>query len=66
MFHAMEGYIFASVLGINMGYYHIKLNADAQKIFKFYFHEKWENTNTNNYQWVSRLSGSQCISKCHV
>jgi hypothetical protein len=28
----MEGLTFASALDLNMGYYHIKLDADAQKL----------------------------------
>jgi hypothetical protein len=29
MIRSMEGYTFASALDLNMGYYHIKLDADA-------------------------------------
>jgi dihydroorotate dehydrogenase len=29
---SMEGFTFASALDLNMGYYHIKLHADAQKL----------------------------------
>jgi ssDNA-specific exonuclease RecJ len=29
----MEGFTFASALELNMGYYHIKLDADAQKLY---------------------------------
>jgi hypothetical protein len=32
MIRSMEGFTFASALDLNMGYYHIKLDADAQKI----------------------------------
>jgi hypothetical protein len=51
----MEGFTFASELDSNMGYYHIKLDADAQKLYTIVF--PWENTNTNTnaYPWVSRL-----------
>jgi hypothetical protein len=28
----MEGFAFASALDLNMGYYHIKLDSDAQKL----------------------------------
>jgi hypothetical protein len=31
MIRSMEGFTFASALDLNMGYYHIKLDADAQK-----------------------------------
>jgi hypothetical protein len=32
MIRSMEGSTFASALDLNMGYYHIKLDADAQKL----------------------------------
>jgi hypothetical protein len=32
MICSMEGFIFASALDLDMGYYHIKLDADAQKL----------------------------------
>jgi hypothetical protein len=32
MIHSMEVFTFASALDLNMGYYHIKLDADAQKL----------------------------------
>jgi hypothetical protein len=32
MIHSMEGLTFASALDLNMGYYHIKLDADAQTL----------------------------------
>jgi hypothetical protein len=31
MIRSMEGFTFAPALDLNMGYYHIKLDADAQK-----------------------------------
>jgi hypothetical protein len=34
---SMEGFYFDSALDLNMGYYHIKLDADAQKIFTIVF-----------------------------
>jgi hypothetical protein len=37
MIRSMEGLTFASVLDLNMGYYHIKLDADAQKLCKIVF-----------------------------
>jgi hypothetical protein len=37
MIRSMEGFIFASALDLNMGYYHIKLNADAQKLCTILF-----------------------------
>jgi hypothetical protein len=33
----MEGFTFASALDLNMGYYHIKLDADAQKLCTIVF-----------------------------
>jgi hypothetical protein len=32
MIRSMEGFTFASALDLNMGYYHIKLDADSQKL----------------------------------
>jgi hypothetical protein len=32
MIRSMEGFTFASALDLNMGYYHIKLDADAEKL----------------------------------
>jgi hypothetical protein len=37
MIYLMEGFTFASALGLNMGYYHIKLDADAQKLCTIVF-----------------------------
>jgi hypothetical protein len=39
MFHSMEGFSFALALDLNMGYYHIKLDADndAQKLCTIVF-----------------------------
>jgi hypothetical protein len=37
MIHSMEGFSFASALDLNMGYYHIKLDADAQKLCTIVF-----------------------------
>jgi hypothetical protein len=33
----MEGFTFASALDLNMGYYHIKLDSDAQKLYTIVF-----------------------------
>jgi hypothetical protein len=33
----MEGFTFTSALDSNMGYYHIKLDADAQKLYTIVF-----------------------------
>jgi hypothetical protein len=33
----MEGFTFATALAPNMGYYHIKLDADAQKLCTIIF-----------------------------
>jgi hypothetical protein len=32
MIRSMEGFTFASALDLNMGYYHIKLDADSQTL----------------------------------
>jgi len=37
MIRSMEGFTFASALDLNMGYYHIKLDADAQKLCTIIF-----------------------------
>jgi hypothetical protein len=37
MIRSMEAFTFASVLNLNMGYYHIKLDADAQKLCTIVF-----------------------------
>jgi hypothetical protein len=37
MIRSMEGFTFASSLYFNMGYYHIKLDVDAQKLFTIVF-----------------------------
>jgi hypothetical protein len=61
MLHSMEGVFFDSALDLNMGYYHIKLDADddAQKLCTIVFSRGiWKNTNTNAYPWVSRLPDS--------
>jgi hypothetical protein len=34
MIHSMENFSFSLALDINMGYYHIKLDADVQKLCK--------------------------------
>jgi dihydroorotate dehydrogenase len=37
MIRSMEGFTFASELDLNMGYYHIKLDADAQNLCTIVF-----------------------------
>jgi hypothetical protein len=37
MIRSMEGFTYASELDLNMGYYHIKLDADAQKLCAIVF-----------------------------
>jgi hypothetical protein len=37
MIRSVEWFTFATELGLNMGYYHIKLDADAQKNCKIVF-----------------------------
>jgi hypothetical protein len=46
MIRSMEGFTFASALDLNMGYYHIKLDADAQKLCTIVF--PW---NTGKYKY---------------
>jgi hypothetical protein len=62
MIRSMEGLTLASELDVNMGYYHIKLEADSQKICTIAFPWLIGNKNTNAYPWLSRLSGSWCWS----
>jgi hypothetical protein len=42
MIRSMEGFTFASALYLNMGYYNIKLDADAQKLCTIVFPWKWK------------------------
>ena len=37
MIRSMEGFTFATALDLNMGYYHIKLDADAQRLCTIIF-----------------------------
>jgi hypothetical protein len=37
MIHSMKGFTFASALDLNMGYYHIKLDDDAQNLCTIVF-----------------------------
>jgi hypothetical protein len=37
MIRSMEGFTFASALDLNMGYYHIKLDADTQRLCTIVF-----------------------------
>jgi hypothetical protein len=65
MITSMEEFTFASALDLNMGYYHIKLDADAQKLYTvFYSHGIWENTNTSAYPLVSRLPSMFFKASC--
>jgi hypothetical protein len=61
MIRSMKGFTFASALELNMGYYHIKLDADYS-FSKAMYHcipmKYGKNTNTNAYPWVSRFPGS--------
>jgi hypothetical protein len=64
MIRSMEGFTFASALDLNMGYYHIKLDADAQKLCTIVFPWYMGNTNTNAYPWVSRLPRTFFKTSC--
>jgi hypothetical protein len=51
MIRSMEGFTFASELDLNMGYYHIKLDAEPQSYVQLY--SQWESTKqtlTHGYQ----------------
>jgi hypothetical protein len=37
MIRSMEGFTFVSALDLNMGYYHIRLDADSQKLCTIVF-----------------------------
>jgi hypothetical protein len=37
MIRSMEGFTFTSALDLNMGYYHIKLDAGAQELYTIVF-----------------------------
>jgi Reverse transcriptase (RNA-dependent DNA polymerase) len=54
MIRSMEGFTFATDLDLNMGYYHIKLAADAQSYVQLYF--LGESKKTIAYPWASKLS----------
>jgi hypothetical protein len=53
MIHSIERVTFSTAIDLNMGYYHIKLDADAQKLCKIVF--PWGNKITNAYLWVFNL-----------
>jgi hypothetical protein len=48
MIRSMEGFTFTSALDLNMGYYHIKIDADAQKLCTIVF--QW---NMRKYKYES-------------
>jgi hypothetical protein len=54
MIRSIEGFTFASSLDLNMGYYHIKLDADAQKlctiVFPWHIWKIQMQTHTHAYQ----------------
>jgi hypothetical protein len=37
MIRSMKGFTFASALDLNMGYYHVKLDPDTQKLCELLF-----------------------------
>ena len=63
MIQSMEGFTFATALDLNMGYYHIKLDADAQKICTIIF--PW-----GKYKYKRLPMGiniaPDVFQKCHV
>jgi hypothetical protein len=66
MIRSVKGINFASALYLNMGYYHIKLDADTQKLCIMIFPWRWENINTSHYPRVSKLPVSWLFVKWHV
>jgi hypothetical protein len=61
MIRSMEGFTFASALDLNMGYYHIKLDADAnsQKLCTIVF--PW---NMRKYKYKRLPMGIMIVSIC--
>jgi hypothetical protein len=63
MIRSMEGFTFASALDLNMGYYLIKLDADAQKLCTILF--LW-----GKYKYKRLPKGIKIapdvFQKCHV
>jgi hypothetical protein len=64
----MEGFSFASKLDINMGtiYYHIKLDADAQKLCTTIFLWDMGKYKYEHFPMVIKLAWIMMFSKLHV
>jgi hypothetical protein len=58
----MEGFTFASVLDLNMGYYHIKLDADDHKLCNIVFLWHMGKYITHGYQDCLRVFKTSCQS----
>ena len=58
----MEGFTFATSLDLNMGYYTIRLDPDAQKICTIIF--PWGNIPTKGYRWVLQVPQTYSKQKC--
>jgi hypothetical protein len=56
MIRSMKWLIFDSELDLNMGFYHIKLDVDAQKLFTIVF--PW---NTEKYRYKSLSMGINIV-----
>jgi hypothetical protein len=64
MIYLMEGFTFASALDLNMGYYYIKLDADAQKLCTIVF--PWSIGKYKYKRLPMGINIAQDVSKCHV
>jgi hypothetical protein len=64
MIRSMERFTFASALDLNMGYYHIKLDADAQKLCTIVF--PWGKYKYKHLTMDIKISWFLMFSKHHV
>jgi len=62
MLQKLEGFRYATALDLNMGYYTIKLNPDAQNLCTIVL--RGENTNTHDSRWVSQAPQAYSRQKC--
>jgi hypothetical protein len=63
---SIEGFNFASALDLNMGYYHIKLDAEAdfQKLYTIVF--PWGKYKYKRLSMGIKIAWFLVFSKCHV
>jgi hypothetical protein len=66
MIRSMEGFTFASALDLNMGYYHIKLDADGQKLCTVVFPCQIEKYKYKRLPMGIKISRFLMFSKRHV